>query len=252
MRLNTANRSPKKNCVSIVERYFEATLKDPYSAQWQHGKCRKAVGIAGAGTRVIPNGLRAASDKVVYGYAMAGSVNAKNSFGGYTGAKRYKVLLRDRRIMLIADTKTAQGLLTIYDAPADALSPAELADACPLCAAAKQGGIAQMKRILASGENPDTAISSGTTPLMYASKYGGRAAVKVMLDAGASVNASNKKGATALIAAAGAGRVEVVQMLLDAGANLNAATAEGWTALGMAKYEEHAEVIRLLEAAGAK
>ena len=242
----------QEDCIFIAEGYIGAFLKDPYSAKWRHGKCRKAVGIANAGARVMPNGSRAESDQVVYGYAIEGSVNAKNSFGGYTGAKGYRMLLRNRTIVLVSDTETAQGALPVQYAPADVRSPSEIADECPLCIAAKQGNIAEMKRILASGEHPDTTTDNGTTPLSYASKYGGYEAAKVMLDAGANVNASNKKGGTALMGAADAGRIEVVRMLLDAGANLNAKTSAGWTALGMAKYKEQAEVIRFLEAMGAK
>ena len=242
----------QEDCIFVAEGYIGAFLKDPYSAKWRHGKCRKAVGIAYAGAKVMPDGSRAESDRVVYGYAIEGSVNAKNSFGGYTGAKGYRMLLRNRTIVLVSHTRTAQSALPVQYAPADVRSSSEIADECLLCIAAKQGNIAEMKRILASGENPDTTTDNGVTPLMYASKYGGYEAAKVMLDAGANVNTSNKKGGTALMGAAGAGRIEVIRMLLDAGANLNVATAEGWTALRIAKYGEHAEVVRLLEAAGAK
>ena len=53
-----------------VKQYFNGTLKDPYSAQFQFSKVEK-------------------------GYIMTVNVNAKNSYGGYTGNQGYQFLFQN-------------------------------------------------------------------------------------------------------------------------------------------------------------
>jgi hypothetical protein len=38
-------------------------------------------------------------DKVTYGWAVCGTVNAKNRYGGYVGAQPFFVLIRDNQVV---------------------------------------------------------------------------------------------------------------------------------------------------------
>ncbi len=59
-----------------MKKYFNVTLKDPYSAVYDFSDAPKKA-------RVFRT----------YGYACIVGVNAKNSFGGYTGMKQYRMFL---------------------------------------------------------------------------------------------------------------------------------------------------------------
>lgn len=79
------SETPQEECESIATRAINARLKDPGSAQYNFGVCEKgwlsSVPIMGY--------------PVEYGYYIRGRVNARNSFGGYTGYKEFVVLTRD-------------------------------------------------------------------------------------------------------------------------------------------------------------
>lgn len=67
-----------------VKQYFNGTLKDPYSAQFQFSKVEKGYMIGSA-----------LEGKPLYaGYIMTANVNAKNSYGGYTGNQGYQFLFQ--------------------------------------------------------------------------------------------------------------------------------------------------------------
>lgn len=68
-----------------VKQYFNGVLKDPYSAQYQFSKVDKGymVGSAFEGKPLFA------------GYILTTNVNAKNSFGGYTGAQTYQFLFQN-------------------------------------------------------------------------------------------------------------------------------------------------------------
>lgn len=72
-----------------VKEFFSVYLKDPESARYSFGSVYRgyAVGSVFEGR------------KVEGGYMLDVSVNAKNSFGGYVGAKAYRFLLRNDRII---------------------------------------------------------------------------------------------------------------------------------------------------------
>ncbi|MGH8075593.1 MAG: hypothetical protein ACREO4_16205 [Lysobacter sp.] len=69
----------------LATAYLSARLKDPGSAQYRW--------------EPVAKGFMAASPlarrKLTYGYFLTGTVNSKNSFGGYTGASRYSFVFRD-------------------------------------------------------------------------------------------------------------------------------------------------------------
>ena len=66
-----------------VKAYFAMFLKDPASAQFRKGHLGKAY---------CNKGIAWGGDVVWYGYAANIYVNAKNSYGGYTGFKPYTVI----------------------------------------------------------------------------------------------------------------------------------------------------------------
>ncbi|MCD1609850.1 MULTISPECIES: hypothetical protein [Stutzerimonas] len=68
---------------------FSRTLKDPYSAQYAFGKIYKGYSLT------APLQGRKAS----YGYMLDVMVNAKNSYGGYVGAKPYRFMFRNGRLV---------------------------------------------------------------------------------------------------------------------------------------------------------
>ncbi|MCY1250095.1 hypothetical protein D9M71_818300 [compost metagenome] len=68
-----------------MKEYFNGTLKDPYSAQYQFSKVEKGYIIGSA-----------FEGKPLYaGYIMSANVNAKNSYGGYTGNQGYQFLFQN-------------------------------------------------------------------------------------------------------------------------------------------------------------
>lgn len=66
-----------------VKSYFALVLKDPESARYRKGHVGKAH---------CNKGLAWGGEIVWYGYAANIYINAKNSFGGYTGFKPYTLL----------------------------------------------------------------------------------------------------------------------------------------------------------------
>lgn len=79
------------NYEELVKNYFSTRLKDPYSAVYEitapiKGYTRKAP-IVGGG---VEN----------FGYVVSLSVNAKGGFGGYVGAKRYRLFIRDGVVLV--------------------------------------------------------------------------------------------------------------------------------------------------------
>lgn len=76
---------------NVVKAYFNANLKDPESARYTFGTVQRGWGVGNAFQ----------GRKVEGGYLLDMSVNAKNSFGGYTGAKPYRFLLRNDKIIKV-------------------------------------------------------------------------------------------------------------------------------------------------------
>jgi hypothetical protein len=74
------------NYLDVIAAYHEGALKDPSSAQ----------------VKVITEPRKSwtvANYKTVYGYRACLMVNAKNSFGGYTGATLTSVFIRDGHVV---------------------------------------------------------------------------------------------------------------------------------------------------------
>lgn len=66
-----------------VKAYFSRILKDPESAQYRKGHLGKAY---------CNKGIAWGGDVVWHGYAANIYINAKNSYGGYTGFKPYTIV----------------------------------------------------------------------------------------------------------------------------------------------------------------
>lgn len=80
---NTSFGIPPSNVESSIRAHFEQTLKDPESARYKIGEPQKAHANWG----LIDGG------KVRWvGYLVRVEVNAKNSYGGYTGYQPYMAL----------------------------------------------------------------------------------------------------------------------------------------------------------------
>lgn len=71
--------------------WLDRHLKDPDSAQAEWGP----VSQGWAREPVFDGG------DLMFGYSLEGMVNAKNSFGGYVGAKPYSFLFRDGQMIAI-------------------------------------------------------------------------------------------------------------------------------------------------------
>ena len=75
-----------------VKNVMNQQLKDPDSAKYQFDVPRK-----GWYCNAAYRGQW--GSKKVYGYIVAVQVNAKNSFGGYTGSEQYYFMIRDGRVL---------------------------------------------------------------------------------------------------------------------------------------------------------
>ena len=155
----------------------------------------------------------------------------------------------------------------------------------PLVEAAKSGDLAEVRKFLLLGENPNRAGTDKMTPLMHAANQGradiavallraeawldlrdrdgntaliwaasnGSALVVTLLaDAGANVDMADNQGKTALMKAATAGHDKVVDALIKLGANVELADYTGKSAIAWARQERHWPIVRRLHRAGAK
>ena len=82
-----------------AKQFMSRYLKDPYSAQYEwsnvyQGWIRHAP-VHGGG--------------LVFGYILDVNVNAKNSFGGYTGLKPYRFVFKDRSIVTVYGQQELSG-----------------------------------------------------------------------------------------------------------------------------------------------
>lgn len=76
------------NHEETIKNYMALRLKDPTSAIYTFGRQPRSMWAGG--------GL---SGPIQYGYGACAHINAKNSFGGYTGAKEYFFLIKNDQII---------------------------------------------------------------------------------------------------------------------------------------------------------
>jgi ankyrin repeat protein len=95
-----------------------------------------------------------------------------------------------------------------------------LAGCMSIHTAARGGNLAEVKRQLAWGANPNSkTFWYKDTPLIVAASYGHAEVVKLLLDKGAHVNMGNEGSETALHYAARHGHTKVMRILLEHGAD---------------------------------
>ena len=88
-------------CTSLAETHIKGTLKDPFSAQFVHGQpCYR-----GAMKQSLLKG-----GAWLFGYLQEGTVNAKNSYGGYVGFRQYKALMRGNMVVNYCIIDPADGI----------------------------------------------------------------------------------------------------------------------------------------------
>ena len=131
-----------------------------------------------------------------------------------------------------------------------ATSPA-LAAECPLCDAVENGSIAEVRRLLDDGADPNQANADGFTTLMVAAFAGHSQIAKALLDGGANPNQAGDNDSTALIFAAIGGHTQIAKALLDSGANPNQTDAYDRTALIHAAFAGHSQTAKALLDGGA-
>ncbi len=124
----------------------------------------------------------------------------------------------------------------------------------PLCRAAGNGDVAEVRALLARGANPNVRDEQGDTPLMRVARLhltsipddrkniprDSEACARLLLDKGAGVNARNTAGRTALLISMEGFASEhgvtgaderLARLLIGHGADIDAADSQGWTPL---------------------
>ena len=118
-----------------------------------------------------------------------------------------------------------------------------------LIAAAENGNVSEVKRLVAQGADVNVQADDGVRPLHEAAEEGHVEVVATLLQLGADVNVQTTDGWRPLHSAAQEGHVEVVATLLQLGADVHAITIDGDTALHCASI---AAAVALLLQAGAE
>ncbi len=121
-----------------------------------------------------------------------------------------------------------------------AVSLAACSAECPLCDAAEDGNLSEVKRLLDEGANVNDKNEDGLMAFNLAKELGHGKVAKVLLS-----NNKDENGKTILMEAVRRGKSEVVKELLNNGANVNVADQYGWTAL-MVAASGKSEIVKLL------
>ena len=132
------------------------------------------------------------------------------------------------------------------------LDPDYLADriGSGLMIAAWRGDVPMMELLVARGADVNKANALGEQALMHAAWRGRADAVEWLLAKGARINNEPMRW-SALHYAVFAGHAEVAALLLERGADINARSTNGSSVLMMAVYEDHEQLVRQLLSRGA-
>lgn len=122
----------------------------------------------------------------------------------------------------------------------------------PGLAAARDGDVATLQTLLASGWDAATCVDRhGSTALLWAAGAGQLAAVQLLVAAGVSVDAAQKRdGRGAVHWAARNGHVDTLAWLVAQGASPGAVTRDGTTPFHWAAWQGHMPVLSWLMASG--
>lgn len=116
-----------------------------------------------------------------------------------------------------------------------------------LHAAAANGDVAEIERLIASGERPNIQDSQSRTPLHVAVYRKHHAAARALIRLGANPNALDAERYDILTIAAVENDIEMLNIALEGGANTgNITSPYDGTALIAAAHRGHGEVVRIL------
>lgn len=87
--------------VAAAVSWLESYLKDPYSAHYTWQPIYKGI----VTTSMLDGGRH------LPGYILDGTVNAKNSYGGYTGAQDFQFLIRDGKVLSVSKRDPDTGVM---------------------------------------------------------------------------------------------------------------------------------------------
>lgn len=121
-----------------------------------------------------------------------------------------------------------------------------------LMAAASNGSIAIVDRVLEAGAAVNLRNSDGVTALMHAAVLGHVDVVTQLLERGADLAATDNDGFDALVAAATGGSADVCKLLLDRGLAVNVMAGSGGAPLMIAARAGASDAVRVLLEAGAE
>jgi len=118
--------------------------------------------------------------------------------------------------------------------------------------AAEKNDVAQVRSLLASGNNPNQAEGDSLqTGLMWAAINGNIQITAILLKANARPNDRDKLGNTALHYAAIHNQLEILKLLVQVGAGIDEQNHDGMTPLMLAAQKGEVEIVRTLLADGA-
>jgi ankyrin repeat protein len=115
-----------------------------------------------------------------------------------------------------------------------------------LASAAGRGDLAEVRRLLAQGAQPDDRGPARRTAVTAAAYAGAADVVRALVDAGANVDLQDDTRANALLATGETGDVEVLGEVLRADPDLTRTNRFGGTALIPAADRGHVDVVREL------
>lgn len=153
--------------------------------------------------------------------------------------------------LLKAVRATDHAQLKVLLAQGNDANAAEADGMTPLHWAVRQSDPEAAQLLLAAGARADATNRYGVTPLALACENGNSAIVTMLLGAGADPHRRQRGGETPLMTAARTGDLDSVRALLKGGADVNAREERGQTAVMWAAAEGHAEVVALLIQSGA-
>lgn len=120
------------------------------------------------------------------------------------------------------------------------------ADARQLAAAAQQGDIATLRRLLDAGVPVDARDAEGRSALLVATRANRVEAARLLIQRGADVNAKDGIQDSPFLYAGAEGRLEILRLTLAAGADLASTNRYGGTALIPAAHHGHVDTVREL------
>nr|GMC84178.1 putative ankyrin repeat protein RF_0381 [Ipomoea batatas] len=115
-----------------------------------------------------------------------------------------------------------------------------------LCAAARNGDVGAIQKLLDHGANVNGRDQNGWTALHRAAFKGRIEAARALIDNGVDVNCRDEEGYTALHCAVECGHADVAELLVKKGADIDARTNKGVTALQIAETLRFSGITRIL------